>query len=74
MSAENVVAILSYHKIGLPGPGVSDTWYYVPETTFAQHLAVLADGGWKVISIDDFLRGLSAPEILPPRAALLTFG
>lgn len=73
MSTQKVVAILSYHKLGPPGPDAWDTWYYVSETTFAEHLDTLAAGGWSVVSIDALLRGLSAPETLPARAALLTF-
>jgi peptidoglycan/xylan/chitin deacetylase (PgdA/CDA1 family) len=67
------LAILSYHKIGPPPPGGWDTWSYIPEATFAGHLRCLRDGGWEVIDLACFLRGVAAPDSLPERAALLTF-
>lgn len=68
-----IVAILGYHKIGTPSPGAWETWYYVPAPTFASHLACLRDRGWHVLDLATLLRGLNAPETLPPRSALITF-
>src|SRR5262245_30127991 len=68
-----LLAILGFHKIGEPPAGRHRTWFYVPEATFATQLAQLDDEDWTVLDLDAFLRGLTAPETLPPRAALLTF-
>ena len=67
------VAILGYHKVGRPPPGGWETWFYVPEAAFAKQLAALRDGGWQPVDLATFLRGLSEPERLPERAALITF-
>lgn len=72
LSGRNL-AILGYHKIGEPPPGGWQTWFYVPEEIFAGHLSYLRDHGWQVIDLLAFLRGITAPETLPERAALLTF-
>ena len=37
------IAVLGYHKVGPPGPGAWETWFYVPEDVFAAHLTVLRD-------------------------------
>jgi peptidoglycan/xylan/chitin deacetylase (PgdA/CDA1 family) len=66
-------AILSYHSIGAPPHGVWEPWFHVPETLLAEHLQVLTAGGWEVIDLAMALRGLSQPELLPARSALLTF-
>jgi peptidoglycan/xylan/chitin deacetylase (PgdA/CDA1 family) len=68
-----VLAILGYHKIGEPSPGGWETWNYVPESTFADHLAYLGGRGWQVIDLATFLRGLAEPASLPERSALVTF-
>jgi peptidoglycan/xylan/chitin deacetylase (PgdA/CDA1 family) len=67
-----LLAILGFHKIG-PAPGGWETWSYIPEETFAGYLHLLRETGWQVIDLAAFLRGLTAPEILPRRSALLTF-
>jgi peptidoglycan/xylan/chitin deacetylase (PgdA/CDA1 family) len=67
-----LVAILGYHKIG-PWPGDWETWYYVPDETFAGHLRTLREGGWRFLDMASFLRGLDEPETLPRRSALVTF-
>jgi peptidoglycan/xylan/chitin deacetylase (PgdA/CDA1 family) len=68
-----VLAILGYHKIGEPPSGGWETWFYIPEETFAEHLSYLRENGWQVIDLETFLRGLAVPDSLPERAALLTF-
>lgn len=73
LSSSPKVAILGFHKIGQPPANGWDTWFYVPEETFLRQLGYLEERGWKVIDIAAFLRGLSAPDTLPDRAALLTF-
>jgi peptidoglycan/xylan/chitin deacetylase (PgdA/CDA1 family) len=70
---QRVLAILSFHKIGDPGPGGWNSWFYIPEKTFAGHLRFLKDNGWNIIDVPTFLAGLRAPEKLPERAVLLTF-
>jgi peptidoglycan/xylan/chitin deacetylase (PgdA/CDA1 family) len=67
------LAILSYHKIGPPPPGGWATWFYVPEATFASHLAYLRDTGWTAIDLATFVAGLDEAQGLPERAVLLTF-
>jgi peptidoglycan/xylan/chitin deacetylase (PgdA/CDA1 family) len=67
------LAILGYHKIGEPPPDGRQTWFYVPEEIFAGHLSYLRDHGWHVIDLPALLGGITAPESLPERAALLTF-
>ena len=70
---QRVLAILSFHKIGDPGPGGWNSWFYIPEKTFAGHLRFLKDNNWNVIDVPAFLAGLRAFEKLPERAVLLTF-
>ena len=67
------LAILSYHKVGREPWDAWGTWFYTPADAFRDHLAYLGDAGWQVIGAAAFLRGLSEPESLPPRAALITF-
>jgi len=68
------LAILGYHKIGEPPPsGGWQTWFYVPEEIFVGHLSYLRQQGWQVIDLLALFRGITAPESLPERAALLTF-
>jgi peptidoglycan/xylan/chitin deacetylase (PgdA/CDA1 family) len=67
------VAILGYHKVGPPPPGGWETWFYVPEATFAEQLGALRNGGWQPVDLATFLLGLTEPERLPERAALITF-
>lgn len=68
-----MLAILSYHHVGPPPPDGWDTWYYVPEATFVDHLEHLRSEGWQPIDATAFLAGLKSPAALPERAALLTF-
>jgi len=68
-----MLAILGFHKIGEPPAGAGSSRWYVPGPTFRNQLKALTMSGWEVISIDAFLKGLSEPDSLPPRAALLTF-
>ncbi|HEX5273170.1 MAG TPA: polysaccharide deacetylase family protein, partial [Gemmataceae bacterium] len=72
-SSPRVLAILGYHKVGPPAPGGWDTWFNIPQATFEAQLSCLGAGGWRVIDVPAFLRGLADPESLPPRAALITF-
>jgi peptidoglycan/xylan/chitin deacetylase (PgdA/CDA1 family) len=67
------VAALSYHKVGPPGPGGWETWFYIPEATFAAQLGVLRDGGWQPLDLATFVQGLADPERLPEQTALITF-
>jgi peptidoglycan/xylan/chitin deacetylase (PgdA/CDA1 family) len=67
-----LLALLAFHKIG-PAPGGWETWSYIPEATFADYLRHLREAGWRVLDLAAFLHGLTAPETLPRRSALLTF-
>jgi peptidoglycan/xylan/chitin deacetylase (PgdA/CDA1 family) len=71
--AGRTLAILGFHKIGEPPSDGWETWFFIPETTFAEQLKFLQENDWQVIDREAFLRGLKAPEDLPERAALLTF-
>lgn len=70
---KRVVAILGYHKIGQPSVGGWETWFYVPEDTFGEHLRDLREAGWQVLDVQALLRGLAEPDSLPERSALITF-
>ncbi len=72
-SVRTTVAILGYHKIGQPGRGGWETWFYVPERIFVAQLTCLSERGWRVIDLHTMLRGLKTDEPLPERAAVLTF-
>jgi peptidoglycan/xylan/chitin deacetylase (PgdA/CDA1 family) len=67
------LAILGFHKIGLPPPGHSSTWFYISESVFEGFLRWLQGSSWRVIDAETFLRGLDFPDSLPERAALLSF-
>ncbi len=72
-SSDRRVAILAFHKIGqLPATGW-DSWFYIPEVTFAGYLSYLHKIGWQVIELATFLQGLEIPAALPQRSVLLTF-
>jgi len=68
-----ILAILAYHKVGTPPPGSWETWYSIPTPTFEQQLRLLAELGWEVVDVAAALAGLSSPQRLPPRSALITF-
>lgn len=70
---EPSLAILSFHKIGNPGTGKWNSWFYIPEKTFVGNLGFLKDNRWNVIDLETFLAGLRSPEKLPERSVLLTF-
>jgi peptidoglycan/xylan/chitin deacetylase (PgdA/CDA1 family) len=65
--------ILAFHKIGAPASGGESTWFYTPQSLFKGCLTWLRDRAWKVLDADAFIEGLTHPESLPPRSALLTF-
>jgi peptidoglycan/xylan/chitin deacetylase (PgdA/CDA1 family) len=67
------LAILGYHKVGPPAPGGWETWYYVPESVFADQIAAIRESGWVPIDVAALLRALSGRQSLPERAALVTF-
>ncbi|MBI1745701.1 MAG: polysaccharide deacetylase family protein [Acidobacteria bacterium] len=70
---EPVLAILAFHKIGEPPVDGWETWFYVPEETFAGYLRYLDENDWQIIDVSTLLNGLVDPNALPRRAALLTF-
>jgi len=71
--SSRTIAILAFHKIGEPAPGGWKSWFYIPEKTFTDQLKFLHDNGWQVINVLTFLQGLMEPDVLPERAALITF-
>ena len=68
-----MLAILAFHRIGEPGPGGWETWYYNTAAEFTGYLSYLQEHDWRVIDVATLLRGLSDPATLPHQAALLTF-
>lgn len=73
LSTARSLTVLAFHKIGEPPLGGWKTWYNIPEATFVGFLGYLHEHDWRVIDIETFLRGLTAPDSLPERAVLLTF-
>ena len=69
---QRTLAILAFHKIG-PAPDDWETWFYIPQSIFLGHLRHLREAGWQVINAATLLRGLSEPECLPERSAVITF-
>ena len=72
-NTKRTVAILAFHKIGEPSPGGWETWYYTSALEFIAYLNYLRDHAWEVIDAAALMRGLSDPEGLPHRAAVVTF-
>lgn len=68
-----MLAILAYHKVGASKQKGAETWYYVPEVTLDAQLRGLREAGWQFIDAQTALDGLSDPDRLPERAALVTF-
>jgi peptidoglycan/xylan/chitin deacetylase (PgdA/CDA1 family) len=68
-----ILAVLGFHKIGEPPAGQDQTWFYIPEETFTSYLSYLKENNWSVLDLAGLLEGLSCPQRLPLRAALLTF-
>ncbi len=69
---KKLVAILGYHKIGIP-PRDWYTWNYVSENNFEADLDLICRNNWEVLSAEKFIKSLSDPEILPERSVLITF-
>ncbi|MEO6340289.1 MAG: polysaccharide deacetylase family protein [Caulobacteraceae bacterium] len=67
------VAILSLHKVGEPSVEGWYTWNYVSQAKLREFLQVLREEGWAFIDHASFIEGLTAPERLPPKSALVTF-
>ncbi len=67
------LVVLSFHKIGKPSVPEWDTRFYIPEDVFTAQLDYLRTNGWRVLGAGEFLRGLSDPDALTERSALLTF-
>ena len=69
------LAVLSYHKVGVPPPPPKgwESWFYVNEKIFTAQLQWLVDHHWKPIDLDLFLRSLRDPSVLPDQSFLVTF-
>ena len=67
------VAILALHKVGEPSVEGWYTWNYVSQAKLREFLQVLREEGWAFIDHARFIEGLTAPERLPPKSALVTF-
>jgi peptidoglycan/xylan/chitin deacetylase (PgdA/CDA1 family) len=68
--SRDAVPILLYHSVA-NGPG-HDRWS-VSSTTFAQHLDLLVEGGWRTTTVSELAEALAAERELPPNTACVTF-
>ncbi len=68
-----MLAILAYHKVGASSDDGAETWYYMPEETLRAQLESLKEAGWQFVDAQTAVEGLARPEVLPERAALVTF-
>src|SRR5687768_6961666 len=66
------LAILGYHKVGRPPRGWT-TWSYVSQEKFEHDLRCLSDQGWNAIDARTVVEGLHNHQVLPQKAALITF-
>ena len=66
------VAVLAYHKVADP-PAGSDSWFYVNEHVFVQHLQYLRDAGWQPLDLTTLVRGVTSPALLPRKGVVITF-
>jgi biofilm PGA synthesis lipoprotein PgaB len=66
------MAILGYHKAGRPPDG-SSSWFYVDEEVFAEQLRYLRREGWQPLDAATVVAGLERPELVPPKAVVITF-
>lgn len=66
-------AVLAYHKIGPPSYLGWDTWFYVAESIFSEHLRTVKKLGWTFVDAARFLQGLNGSSPLPEKCCLLTF-
>ena len=67
------LAILALHKVGKDTWDAWGTWFYTLADDFAAQLLYLRDADWQVIDAQALLRGVTQPQTLPERAALITF-
>lgn len=73
MKSPSRCAILAYHKIGPPSYPGWDTWFYVSESIFADHLRSVKKLGWEFVDAARFLDGIKGHTPLPEKTCLLTF-
>ena len=66
------IAVLAYHKIGEPADDWN-TYNYIPEKTFEEHLNYLKKSDWELLDIKNFISGLDDDKNLPDRSVLLSF-
>ncbi len=67
------LSILMYHQVGDFAPMRAHRANYCDRRRFAAQMAFLARFGYRVLSLDQALRGLHGEEVIPPRAVVLTF-
>ncbi|MEA1048869.1 polysaccharide deacetylase family protein [Lamprobacter modestohalophilus] len=67
------VSILMYHQVGRFKAMRQHRANYCDAGRFARQMALLAQGGFNVIALEQALAGLQGQQPLPPRAVLLTF-
>lgn len=67
------LSILMYHQVGDFAPMRDHRANYCDRRRFAAQMAFLARFGYRVLSLDQALRGLRGEAHLPPRAVVLTF-
>lgn len=66
-------AVLMYHHIGDPPPGVKLWALYVSRLNFAFQMWYLKKAGYSVIALEEMARAAAAGEKLPPYSVALTF-
>jgi peptidoglycan/xylan/chitin deacetylase (PgdA/CDA1 family) len=67
------LAVLGYHKIGVPPSGGWETWFLISRETFRLQLRALIEAGWTVVDMNAIVDALDSPDVLPAKAALITF-
>ncbi|MEA3638961.1 MAG: polysaccharide deacetylase family protein [Lamprobacter sp.] len=67
------LSILMYHQVGRFKAMRAHRANYCDAGRFARQMAVLAQGGFHVVGLEQALLGLYGQQPLPPRAVLLTF-
>jgi peptidoglycan/xylan/chitin deacetylase (PgdA/CDA1 family) len=67
------VAILTYHRVGMPPPGASNPSLWVPGPLFRRQLAALGRAGYRGVTLGRVWRSWQGTGTLPARAVVLSF-
>lgn len=69
----NLAAVLMYHHIGDPPPGIKLWALYVSRLNFAFQMWYLKKAGYNLISLEELSGAMAAGAKLPPYSVALTF-